>query len=158
MCVFVQTSFVSILETALAKPALHAWATPEQLQTHMMATLSSACDRFVAAGLLHLAEKCCTHMIWELRRQGRLAEIAAIYGQLHSAFKDTNEASVEFAMGTYFRVAYFGAVPEDLKNKEFIYRNGRHLHLSEFTDLIKRNLQNHVEPGAEVTRLPRQPD
>ena len=90
------------------------------------------------------------HMLWELRNQGRLAEMAKIYEQLHSAFNDTNEASVEFAMGTYFRVAYFGAVPEDLKNREFIYRNGRHMHLSEFNALIKKHLETHIEQNIEV--------
>jgi len=43
-------------------------------------------------------------------------EIGEVYHFLADMFEQTNEADTAFAMGTYFRVVYFGrCIPEHLK-------------------------------------------
>lgn len=45
-------------------------------------------------------------------------------------------------------------MPESLRDKEFVYRNANHLHVSEFQALIKTHLEDYVSTDTTVSVLP----
>jgi len=57
------------------------------------------------------------------RRTNNVIEIGEVYRFLATTFETTNEADTTFAMGTYFRVVYFGSsIPVHLRFIVFRFR------------------------------------
>jgi hypothetical protein len=63
-------------------PGCYSVHSEEQLERHMMTSLSVAAERFIGAGLLHLAEKCLFVILESLRDKGRVSDMAEYYGRL----------------------------------------------------------------------------
>lgn len=59
--------------------------------------------------------------------------------------------TTEIAIGTFYRVLYTGdGIPVHLRDKEFIFRNATHLHVSEFHALVMNHVKSIVADGVEV--------
>jgi len=131
---------------------------------HMETALKVSADRYLAANLFGLAERSWTHMVAMYRFEAQTnsnrvnsaqQKITNIYSKILTSYKNMTEASVTFAMGSFFRVQYIGSgVPLSLRGKENIYRNGKQLHVSEFQSLIKQHLLEVVSSGTVVSVVP----
>jgi len=150
------THFMAALNASLAKPPLAPWASSNQHRRHTITSLSVSADMFRKANLLYLSERSLLAMIGMYRSDAdNNALISSCYEKLSKMFSDISVGNMKFAMGTFFRVLYIGqGVPERLRNKEFIVRNGNYLHVSEFQALIKCQLQLLVGEKVPVSVLP----
>ena len=172
-------NFLSVLTAALDKPFLRAWADTDQYTKHMEMALSVVSERYFAVNLIHLAERASSHLMALYRISNRTDLLAKEYGKIVTALKLVGDKGVtsSMAIGIFYRVFYDGAgersssddnftqqfilnikyisttftgVPWYLKGKEFIYRNGVHLHVSEFMKLLCDQLKSIVADGVEV--------
>lgn len=155
---------LSLVSVCFYQQQSRNWKDRSQLMQHMETCLKVSADRYLAAHLFGLAERSWTHMVAMYRFEAQMnssgvnsaqQKITGVYNKIVRSYKTMTEANVTFAMGSFFRVQYFGSgVPLSLRDKEYIYRNGKQLHVSEFQSLIKQHLIEVVANGTVVSVVP----
>ena len=146
---------LGLYSTLHVKAPARCWQDRDQLYQHMEVSLKVAAERYLAASLFSLAERAWLHMVALYRYDRSIKKIAWAYERISQSYGKITEATSAFAMGSFFRVLYLGrGLPAELRDREFIYRNGKQLHVSEFQALIKEHLLGLVPPGTVVSVVP----
>lgn len=168
-------NFYAVMAAALDGRPHRSWFDQTQYLQHMETSLSVATERFCAISLVNLAERSSFHLIRLYRLSRKTESMAAEYARISNAVKTMIERGIttNMAIGKFYRVSYEGAgnyncvlikiilliiflfvlpegVPENLRTKEFIFRNATHLHVSEFQTLVVNHLKSVVEEGVVV--------
>eukprot|EP01038_Epipyxis_sp_PR26KG_P007484 gene7484-10199_t len=149
-------NFFQTLISALDMPMLRPWSDNKQYTIHMSTTLIIIMESYCRWNLIHLAQRTLSNFN-QLHRYTKKPELVAIeYEKIANAMKSTANKGItpSVAIGVFYRVYLDGKnLPAYLREKEFIYRNASHLHISEFHNLIHSYLKSVVGEGVETKMI-----
>jgi hypothetical protein len=146
-------NFYQVLTRALDAQMFRPWVDANQYWQHMEMALSIATDRYCTANLVHLAERSSSHLISLYRLTKKTEKMMAEYLRIANTIKAVQDKGIttDIAIGTFYRVLYTGeGIPLHLRDKEFIFRNATHLHVSEFHALVMNHVKSIVAEGVEI--------
>ena len=108
-------------------------------------------NTFIEIGLLNLAERAHRKTIEILLTSSKVMRAVTQYQDYAARLKGASDTSVAVGLGLYYRVWYIGrGVPNSLRSNEYIYRNSKNLHLSDFGAMLNAQLSKLVE-GVKIT-------
>jgi hypothetical protein len=145
--------FYRVLLQTLNSTPLRPWMDMNQFWIHKVTSLTVSRQWYASVNLMSLAERASTQLIQMFRSSQQTGALIEEYTVLANNWKLTLEKGItnEIALGTFYRVYYTGqACPTHLREKEFIFRNANHLHVSEFHALVISHLKSVVLDGVEV--------
>lgn len=145
--------FYRVLTTALDSRPLRPWLDINQFWTHKITALTVSRQLYSSVSLISLAERGSTQLIQLYRLAQHTPAMIEEYDVLAGYWKAALEKGItnSMALGTFYRVFYTGlGAPAHLREKEFIFRNANHLHVSEFHSLVTSHLKSIVAEGVEV--------
>jgi hypothetical protein len=148
--------FYRVLNSALDSKVLRPWLDMNQYWTHKVTSLTVSRQFYTSVNLMSLAERASKQLIFLYRLTQQHTLLIDEYNELSKNWKLTIEKGIgnDIALGNFYRVYYIGlGVPEHLREKEFIFRNANHLHVSEFHSIVLSHLKSIVNDGVEVKML-----
>jgi hypothetical protein len=133
-------NFVFVLDKARKNPGRH-WQSEDELVESMEQHLLTSQRIFLEVGLLNLAERAHRKLIEILLTSSKVKRSVGQYAEFSSKLGGISDTSLAVGLGLYYRVWYLGTnMPEYLRSKEFIYRNSKSLHLSDFAKSLHDQL------------------
>lgn len=128
------------------------WNSEQEFLESMEQHLVLCTNGFLSIGLPNLAERSHRKTIEILLRSGRVTRSVTQYSDFAAKLAGASDTSVAVALGLYYRVWYIGqAIPENLRSKEFIYRNSKSLHLQDFGNALSTQLQKQLDDDMRIT-------
>jgi hypothetical protein len=146
-------NFYKVFVKAMDMKPTRPWNDVQQYWTHMETALTVVTERYCSVNLIQLAERSSNALLGLYRLNKRTDMMMGEYNRMASAIKATSDKGITsaIAMGTFYRVAYVGlGAPDYLRDKEFIFRNANHLHVSEFHTLVMNHVKSIVREGVDV--------
>ncbi len=146
-------NFYNVFVKAMDMKPTRPWYDVQQYWTHMETALTVVTERYCSVNLIQLAERSSSSLLELYRLNKRSDMMMGEYSRMAAAIKATNDKGItsSIAMGTFYRVSYAGlGAPEYLRDKEFIFRNANHLHVSEFHTLVMNHVKSIVRDGVDV--------
>lgn len=120
----------------------------ESMENHLVLSMRNYMD----VGLLNLAERSHRKIIETLLISSKITRSVTQYLEFSSRLGGASDISVAVGMGLYYRVWYLGdGVPESLRSNEYIYRNAKSLHLSDFGAMLNNQLEKLVSDRTRIT-------
>lgn len=133
-------NFLGLLQRTMQYPG-RFWASETEFQEKMESHMSLSMNMFLELGLVNLAERAHRKLIEILLSSSKVTRSVTQYQHFASKVEKTTDITVALGMGLYYRVWYIGSeIPATLRSKEFIYRNDKSMHLSDFGSMLNKQL------------------
>ena len=144
-------NFLAVVQKALLSPGRN-WNSELEFVESMESHLLQSMRNFMDVGLLNLAERSHRKIIATLLMSSKVTRSVTQYLEFSSRLGGASDISVAVGMGLYYRVWYIGeGVPESLRSNEYIYRNAKSLHLSDFGAMLNNQLEKLVSDRTRIT-------